>query len=106
MHFRSHVFVCTNKRPVNHSRGSCGAKGSEHLRDYLKSRVKELGLSGIRINSAGCLDRCELGPCVVVYPEGVWMRLESRLDVDGFVSSFLQNGTVPKRLILADDTPG
>ena len=69
----------------------------------MKARVKELDLPGIRINSAGCLDRCEEGPCVVAYPEGVWVRLTTVSDVDEFVSAYLENGETPERLRLADD---
>ncbi len=80
--FEFHVFVCVNRRPDGHKRGSCAARGSEKLRDYMKVRAKELGIAKARINAAACLDRCELGPCVVVYPEGVWYRVESTADVD------------------------
>ena len=82
LHFRAHIFVCCNRRPDGHARGSCAAKGSERLRDYMKARAKEMGLSGVRVNAAGCLDRCEHGPCVVIYPEGVWYRIDSPADVD------------------------
>jgi (2Fe-2S) ferredoxin len=80
--FAAHLFVCCNRRPDGHPRGSCAAKGSEHLRDYTKARTKELGLKNIRVNSAGCLDRCELGPCMVIYPEGVWYKIETTADID------------------------
>jgi len=76
--FDAHVFVCCNRRPDGHARGSCAARGSEALRDYLKARVKELGLSRVRVNMAGCLDRCELGPTMVIYPEGIWYKVETR----------------------------
>ena len=87
-YFEFHVFVCTNRRPDGHQRGSCAARGSERLRDYMKARAKELGLSRTRINTAGCLDRCELGPCIVVYPEGAWYRVDSPADVDRVLSGF------------------
>ncbi len=45
LHFEMHIFVCCNRRPDGHPRGSCAAKGSERLRDYMKARVKELGLT-------------------------------------------------------------
>ncbi len=98
--FDFHVFVCTNRRPDGHARGSCAARGSEHLRDYMKARVKELGLKGVRINTAGCLDRCEKGPCVVVYPEGVWYRVDTEADVDAFLAAHLQAGGRAETLML------
>jgi len=58
----------------------------------MKARAKELGLSGVRVNSAGCLDRCELGPCAVLYPEGVWYRLDSRAAVDEVLERHLREG--------------
>lgn len=92
MFFDAHLFVCTNRRPDGHSRGSCAAGGSEHLRDYMKARAKELGITNIRVNSAGCLDRCELGPCVVIYPDGVWYRIGSEADVDTVLQTHLIEG--------------
>ena len=80
--FDFHAFVCCNRRPEGHARGSCAAKGSEKLRDYMKARAKELGIAKARINSAGCLDRCELGPCVVIYPSGEWYRIDTPADID------------------------
>ena len=56
-YYKAHVFCCTNERPPGHERGCCKEKGAEKLRNYMKSRVKELGLEGVRINNAGCLDR-------------------------------------------------
>ena len=73
------------------------------LRDYMKARAKELGLDGVRINSAGCLDRCELGPAVVVYPEGVWYAINSFEDVDAILSQHLQKGERVERLMLQPD---
>ncbi len=92
-HFDAHLFVCCNRRPDGHARGSCAAAGSEKLRDYMKARVKELGLNArIRVNSAGCLDRCELGPCLVIYPEGVWYQVRSPADVDEVLRCHLVEG--------------
>lgn len=98
--FDAHVFVCCNRRPDGHPRGSCAASGSERLRDYMKARAKELGLSRVRINSAGCLDRCELGPCVVIYPEGVWYRVGSPADVDRVLAEHVQAGGRAAELML------
>ena len=90
--YDAHLFVCCNRRPDGHLRGSCAAKGSEKLRDYMKVRAKEMGISRVRVNMAGCLDRCELGPCMVIYPEGVWYKLETLSDVDAILEQHLQNG--------------
>src|SRR3712207_5093643 len=88
-YFRAHVFVCCNRRPDGHRRGSCAARGSEDLRDYMKARAKELGLKDVRINMAGCLDRCEFGPTLVIYPEGVWYSPKSRADIDEILAAHL-----------------
>ncbi len=99
-YYRAHVFCCTNERPAGHPRGCCKAKGSEKLRDYMKARAKELGLAEIRINTAGCLDRCECGPTVVIYPEGVWYSIATRADVDEVLEVHLRGGGRVARLML------
>ncbi len=98
--FEAHLFVCTNRRPDGHKRGSCAAGRSERLRDYMKARAKELGIAGIRVNSAGCLDRCELGPCMVIYPEGVWYRVGSTADVDRVLQAHVVEGGRAEELML------
>jgi (2Fe-2S) ferredoxin len=95
-----HIFACVNRRPDGHSRGSCAAGGSEKLRDYMKARAKELGLPRVRINGAACLDRCELGPCVVIYPEGVWYRVTSQQDIDRVLQAHLVEGGRASELLL------
>jgi (2Fe-2S) ferredoxin len=106
LYFESHVFVCCNRRPEGHKRGSCAAKGSEKLRDYMKVRAKELGLKSVRVNMAGCLDRCELGPCVVIYPEGVWYRVGSTADIDAVLAAHLGRGERVPSLLLPPETAG
>jgi (2Fe-2S) ferredoxin len=104
--YAAHVFVCTNRRQDGHPRGSCAAQGSEKLRDYMKARAKELGIPGIRVNSAGCLDRCEFGPAVVIYPEGVWYRPACIEDVEEILQEHLIAGRRVDRLLLtAADVP-
>jgi (2Fe-2S) ferredoxin len=98
--FSSHVFVCTNRRPDGNARGSCAASGSEKLRDYMKARAKEAEIDGLRVNAAGCLDRCEHGPTVVIYPEGVWYTIRTHDDVDEIVETHLKNGGRVERLML------
>jgi len=99
-YYDAHVFCCTNRRPAGHPRGCCADKGSEALRDYMKDRAKELGLKKVRVNIAGCLDRCELGPTVVIYPEGVWYSVATREDIDEVLQKHLIEGARVERLML------
>ena len=107
LYYEAHVFCCTNRRPAGHPRGCCADKGSEELRDYMKGRAKELGLKKVRVNIAGCLDRCELGPTVVIYPEGVWYSVATKEDVDEVLQTHLVQGGRVERLMLrtADKLP-
>ena len=91
-YYEAHVFCCTNRRPAGHPRGCCAEKGSEELRDYMKDKARALGLKGMRINNAGCLDRCELGPTMVIYPEGVWYAVTSKGDIDEVLQKHLVEG--------------
>lgn len=99
-YYRAHVFCCTNEREPNHTRGSCARRGAGPLRDYMKARAKALGLRDVRINIAGCLDRCELGPTMVIYPEGVWYTCGSQADVDEILQTHLIEGGRVERLML------
>lgn len=106
LYFQAHVFVCCNRRPDGHKRGSCAARGSEGLRDYMKARAKELGLPGVRVNMAGCLDRCEFGPAMVIYPEGIWYKIETTSDIDEVLETHLhQKGRVPRLILTERDVP-
>jgi (2Fe-2S) ferredoxin len=100
LYFGTHVFCCTNRRPDGHPRGSCAAKGSEKLRNYMKVRAKELGIKGTRINNALCLDRCELGPTMVIYPEGVWYRYDTTADIDEILQKHVIEGGRVERLLM------
>lgn len=101
--FERHVFVCTNTRPEGHPRGCCAGKGSEAVRERLKTLAAEKGLKGrVRVNSAGCLDQCEHGVTVVVYPEAVWYGFVTVSDVEEVVESHLVRGVPVKRLMLAE----
>jgi len=103
-YYRQHYFFCTNQRPEGAERPSCGYCDSDRLRAHFKSRVKSLGLNQgpdrVRINSAGCLDRCEEGPCLVVYPEGVWYTFVDEDDLDEIFEAHLLKGQVVERLRL------
>lgn len=98
-YYRYHVFFCTNER--DDGRACCAEKDAKGARDYMKARVKELGLAGpgkARVNNAGCLDRCEEGPVIVVYPEGTWYTYVDREDLDEIISEHLTHGRVVERL--------
>lgn len=98
-YYRYHVFFCINQR--EDGRACCANHGSPSLRDYAKERVKALGLAGkdgVRVNTAGCLDRCEEGPVIVVYPEGTWYTYVDREDIDEIIDEHLVHGRVVERL--------
>jgi len=101
--YQQHVFFCTNERAVGHTRGSCARKNSSALRDYMKQQVKQKNLDRVRINAAGCLDRCELGPTLVIYPAGIWYRCADTNDVDAIIQQHLIDGQVVDNLLLKND---
>jgi (2Fe-2S) ferredoxin len=104
--YKAHVFVCTNEREPGHPRGCCKEKGSVDLRDYMKAKAKELGIKNVRINNAGCLDRCELGPNMVIYPDGVWYRATNFEEIDEVLQKHLiEGGRVEKLMMKPGDDP-
>jgi (2Fe-2S) ferredoxin len=99
-YYERHVFFCCNQRD-DPARACCNNHGATAIRDYAKARVKALGLAGpgkVRVNMAGCLDRCEEGPVIVVYPEEVWYTYVDQADVDEIIEEHLQHGRVVERL--------
>lgn len=99
--FHKHVFVCLNERDPGDPRGDCMSKGSGDLLKKLKKALKARGLDEhIRANKAGCLDNCERGCSVVVYPEGVWYGHVTEADVDEIVEKHLVGGQPVERLQL------
>ncbi len=98
-HYQHHVFFCTNRR--DDGEPSCGALGSNELRDYMKQRCKALGIHGesrVRVNKAGCMGRCELGPIIVIYPDDVWYTYVDREDIDEIIDRHLLHGEIVERL--------
>jgi (2Fe-2S) ferredoxin len=99
-YFNHHVFFCTNQREGGEP--CCNNFNAQKMRDYVKNKVKKLGLSTaenrIRINSAGCMDRCDEGPVLVVYPEAVWYTYVDEKDLDEIIEEHLQHGRVVERL--------
>jgi len=100
-YYKHHVFFCTNQR--DDGAQCCGASGGQQMRDYLKKKSKHANLAGkgkCRINSAGCLDRCDEGPVLVVYPEGVWYTYVDESDIDEIFDVHLKQGLIVERLRL------
>ena len=98
-YYQRHIFFCTNERPAGEEScaNHCAADAAKHCKDA----VKAAGLSGpgkVRVNKAGCLDRCAAGPVCVVYPEAVWYSFVDKHDIDEIVESHLKNGVVVERL--------
>ena len=105
LYYRRHVFCCVNERAPGHPRGCCSAKDSVKLRAHMKARAKQRGLSDVRINASQCLDRCEFGPTMVIYPEGVWYAPKTVADVDEIIETHLVGGGRVERLMLMPDQP-
>jgi (2Fe-2S) ferredoxin len=100
-YYQRHIFFCLNQR-IN-GEDCCADHGAKAGFDHCKARVKDLGLSGpgqVRVNKAGCLDRCAGGPVAVVYPEGTWYTFVDEADIDEIVDQHLAKGEVVERLVL------
>jgi (2Fe-2S) ferredoxin len=101
--YKRHVFVCINERPKGHPKGCCLEKGSAEVRDLLKTELQKRGLAGVvRANNAGCLDACEHGVSMVVYPEGIWYGRVTTNDVSEIIDRTIVNGEVIQRLLIPD----
>jgi (2Fe-2S) ferredoxin len=100
-YFQRHIFFCLNERP--NGEACCAQHDAQAAFDRCKSLVKTAGLAGVgqvRVNKAGCLDRCAAGPVAVVYPEAVWYSYVDASDIDEIVESHLKNGQVVQRLLI------
>jgi (2Fe-2S) ferredoxin len=99
-YYRHHIFFCLNQR--TNGEASCGDHNPQAAFDHCKKRVKAEGLAGpggVRVNKAGCMDRCQGGPIAVVYPEGTWYTYVDPTDIDEIVDRHLKNGEVVERLL-------
>jgi (2Fe-2S) ferredoxin len=99
--YKHHLFICTNQR--EDGKPCCQNFAAESAREYLKNRAKELGIHGpgeCRINNAGCLDRCDQGPVIVVYPDETWYTWVDKEDLDEILVRHLQRGEIVERLLL------
>ena len=100
-YYQQHVFFCTNQR--NDGRRCCEDAGASDLRAYAKAKIKQMGLSGrgkVRMNTAGCLDRCGQGPVMVVYPDETWYSYQNEADIDEIIEQHIVKGRKVARLLL------
>jgi (2Fe-2S) ferredoxin len=98
-YYERHIFFCLNQREGD--RACCANHAAQQMQEHAKARIKALNLSGagkVRVNKAGCLDRCDDGPCAVVYPEGTWYTYVDQHDIDEIVDRHLVKGEVVERL--------
>lgn len=101
--FDKHIFVCGNTRPPGHPRGCCDPEGQASLQRLFKKKLAARGLHGkVRANQAGCLDQCEHGPNIVVYPDAIWYCGVSNEDVEEIIESHIVGNVPVARLLLAD----
>lgn len=99
--FTHHIFVCCNQRAPGHTRGCCDPDGSEALRNAFKAEVKRLGCPPeVRANKAGCLEQCELGPAVVIYPQQIWYGGVKLEDVPRIIEKTVLGGEVLEDLLI------
>src|SRR5262249_3448604 len=101
--FTHHVFVCGNVREPGHKRGCCDPEGNQALRDAFKKELKKCGFGPLaRANHAGCLEQCEHGPTVVIYPQGIWYGRVTVEDVPRIVAKTLLGGEILNDLLIPD----
>ena len=100
-HLERHVFVCTHQRPAGDGRGACGHKGADEVVDAFKAQLHARGTRGrLKVNATGCMDQCQHGTTVVVYPEQVWYGAVTAADVDEIIEMHLLGGAPVERLRL------
>ena len=98
-----HIFVGEKVRPADNPRGCCSQKGSKELRQQFKKQLKKLGLNkDVRANAAGCLDACEYGVTVVIYPEQTWYGGVTEEDVEEIIQKNIIEGKPVERLFIKD----
>jgi (2Fe-2S) ferredoxin len=97
--FTRHLFICTNRRPDGSPKGCCASKGGEELKVAFKKELDAQDVKGVRANSAGCLDACEQGMSVVVYPDNVWYSRVTQADVKEIVQEHIKGGKPVERLM-------
>lgn len=95
-----HVFCCVHQRPEGHRRGCCADKGARQLCDLMCRLGMVGGMRRLRVNHAGCMNMCEHGPTMVIYPEGIWYRYETAADIQTILHEHVRHGRLVERLRL------
>lgn len=101
-YYKKHVFICTNQKALG--KQCCALTGGESFFNHMKTRLVALGLHGpgrVRISKTGCLGRCGMGPCIVIYPDDIWYRYTSIEDIDEIIEGHLIKGVRVTRLALS-----
>ncbi len=101
MYYEKHLFFCENQKESG--KKCCALGNSSHLRAYAKEQLGALNLLGpgkIRVSGSGCLGRCQLGPALVIYPEGVWYHIETTADIQEIIDSHLIHGQPVNHLLM------
>lgn len=102
--FTSHIFICTNRRSPDHCRGCCDPDGNEALRSRFKIELEKRNLGPlVRANRAGCLDQCETGPTVVIYPQQIWYGHVTLDDVSRIIDTTVIGGEILQDLLIDED---
>lgn len=99
--YKKHIFVCTNQKDAG--KACCANQGGKDYFLHMKKKLGMLGLHGVgqfRVSQSGCLGRCEQGPCVVIYPEGIWYTYKTLEDIDEIIEAYLVSGRVVDRLLI------
>jgi (2Fe-2S) ferredoxin len=101
MKYDKHIFICTNQRAPSATRPSCGeAHGMEIVEAFkMKLKAKELTIK-VRAQKAGCLDICDYGQTVVIYPEGIFYVGVELGDVDEIIEEHIVHDRPVTRLVL------
>ena len=98
--YKKHIFFCTNRRKDENKR-SCGSEEVDSLRVYMKEKIKSSGIKGVRVNTSGCLNRCKKGPLMVVYPEGLWLKVTNKKDIDLIIENYIKKNKITKKLLIS-----
>ena len=101
--FETHILCCCNQRPEGHPRSCCADRGSREFMETIAQRIAQSGLDNVTVTESGCMERCELGPTMVIYPDAVWYSYANQDDIDEIIESHLKGGQPVDRLVLDPD---